>query len=149
MVGQYKYERLAYYPHMGPADVHLWNEFIEKYPTAFETCDYDVLVGQGVNVGDTANDIYAHDFRQLTQKRIDIVGYRPSEIWIIEVRPYAGASAMGHILGYKRLFQEKHPSETNINMAIITNAEQSDFAPLYKENGITLWTVGYCPDCPR
>lgn len=147
MEGTYNYEKLAYYPHMKPADVHLWNKFIDEHPDFFETCDYDVSVGEGVIAGDIENDIYARDFQQLTQKKIDVVGYKGRDVWIVEVKPNAGSGAMGQIITYGNLWSQKHPNEKYLHLAIITNQQQSDYKNIYDDQDIDLLTVGFCPEC--
>lgn len=134
---------------MKPQDVHLWEEFINQHAAFFDFCEYDVLVGNGVVAGDTENDPYAKSFQMLTQKKIDVVGYKSDQVFIVEIKPLAGASAMGQVLGYRNLWLKDNPDRDpdNVHMAIITNMPQSDFAKLYEDHKIALFEVGMCEKC--
>lgn len=134
---------------MKPADVHLWEEFIKQRPGAFDTVDYDVLGGQGVVIGDPETDPYSRSFQMLTQKKIDVVAYKGDLVEIIEIKPLAGASAMGQILAYRALWLQRHPEvDANlVSMAVITNMLQSDYEKIYSDNNIKVYIVGMCEQC--
>jgi len=145
MIGEYPFGKLDYYPHMKPEDVKLWEKFISAFPDMWETCDYDVLVGDGVVAGDVEKDQYARSFQMLTQKKIDVVVYKGNEIGIIEIKPRAGSTALGQVVGYLELWLKKHPevSPTNVFMGIVTDEPQSDYATIYANQGIRLFIVGF------
>lgn len=145
MQGKYPFSKTGYYPHMKPADIILWEKFILAFPGFFNSCDYDVLVGTGVVVGNPDTDPYSKSFQMLTQKKIDVVGYKDDKIVIIEVKPRAGSNAMGQVLSYKEMWSKDHPEVPveNIYMGVVTDEPQSDFASIYETAGIALYPVGF------
>jgi len=145
MEGKFLYSLAKSYPHMKPADVRLWEKFISAFPDLFSTVDYDVLVGEGVVINDPEIDVYSKSFQMLTQKKIDVIGYKNNDIVIIEIKPRAGANAMGQILSYKELWLKKNPGllPNEIVMAVITDELQSDFVSIYQNSGITAYEVGF------
>lgn len=147
MTGKYIYGLQSWYPHLKPNDVHLWEKFIRGNPDFFETVDYDVVVGDGVVVGDVETDVYAKSFKKLTQKKIDVVGYRENQIWIVEVKPFAGSSALGQLLSYRLLFDESSLSGEIVEMMIVTNECKAEYRRIFESHNIRVEEVGTCPYC--
>jgi hypothetical protein len=109
------------YPHMLPVEIELWDWFLATHPGLYEKYEYDVHVGKGVEIPpDTPKNI-AEMSKKLTQKRIDAVGYKEGEIGIFEVKPYAGASALGQLLTYKALFIEERRPKEMIKLYVVTD----------------------------
>jgi hypothetical protein len=100
------------YPHMLPADVEIWDRYLIDHITDYVRYDYDVHVGgsvEGLESWGAETIAMAH---ALAAKRIDVVGYRPGEICIFEVKPEAGVTAVGQLVMYEQLYQEDfHPEE--------------------------------------
>ena len=132
---------------MKPADIHLWEKFITAYPDYFSSVDYDVHVGEGEIHGDLETDKLARGFQRLTQKKIDVVGYKDGKVILTEVKPIAGSMAFGQMLAYFKLWSEKHPEVGDRGMLIITDKCQSDFAEIYADNGIKCVELGFCAGC--
>lgn len=105
MRGQYPYKPLPHYPHMKPADVAIWNRFLEKFPDEYDSVDYDVAVGTGRRYEGAADVAIVDGFEHLTRKKIDVVGYKEKSVHIIEVKPNAGASALGQAKSYELLYK--------------------------------------------
>ncbi|MBA7550359.1 hypothetical protein ES705_42871 [subsurface metagenome] len=95
---------LPKYPHLVGMDVPVWDAWIRTHGEYFTGFDYDVHVGQGLEPDKD------HDFQlqqmwvSLTQKRIDVVGYRPGEVWLIEVKDRPTVAVIGQCLSYKILY---------------------------------------------
>jgi hypothetical protein len=100
----YQAGKMSSYPHMLPADVLVWERFLDKHAAEFSGFDYDVHVGGEVEreVGWT-QEVYTMAL-SLASKRIDVVGYRGNETWIIEVKPVAGVTAIGQLVMYRDLY---------------------------------------------
>lgn len=100
----YPAEKLRKYPHMLPADVGLWERFLDKYGSRFSNFRYDVHVGGHLERSEWMGDETWAMAQVLAAKRIDAVGYRPREVWIIEVKPESGCGAIGQLVVYSMLF---------------------------------------------
>lgn len=144
---EYPFGKLEHYPHMKPVDIHLWNKFLSAQPKFGDRVDYDVLVGEGTVVGDVEQDEYVRDFQILTQKKIDAVVYKGGAVFVFEIKPFAGAHALGQVETYTTLLKHKRPDILQIRKAIITNKAQSDFAIVFEAYGIMLFEVGICSLC--
>ena len=134
-----EYKKLIKYPHLGPEDAAIWARFIAKNPGFFESVEYDVKVGEGRDYSSLPADQYSEDLQYLSFKRIDVIGFRDSEIYIIELKPQANLQAMGEALGYAQLFKEQDKTGRKILPAIITNQILPDMENIAEKNGVLIF----------
>lgn len=121
MQGRFKYGKLSKYPHMKPEDVAIWERFLLDYPEYFDTVDYDVSVGVGRMPNELTGDNVEKGWKDLTSKKIDVVGYKNNTITLIEVKPNARANALGQIWMYDELFKDQFENVGEIKNLIITD----------------------------
>ena len=130
------------YPHMMPGDKAVWDRFLEQHGDYFEGFDYDIHVGEGV--GEITG--YSEEIKKaaiaLSQKRIDAVGYRGNEVWVIEIKPHAGLSAIGQVLAYETLYNIEHETKPVTYKAIVTDRTDNDMRTLCGTMAIRLYEVG-------
>ena len=132
---------MAKYPHMLPNELRIWDRFIQVMGDRWERFEYDVHVGEGVDPGPGYPEKWRKLAIMLTQKRIDAVGYAEDGIWIFEVKPDAGLSALGQLLGYKVLFErDRKPSEP-IHLAVVTNRVFPDEKFIFDSYGVRVFVV--------
>ncbi|HDY88345.1 hypothetical protein LCGC14_0954830 [marine sediment metagenome] len=101
------YEVRRNYPHMIGEEQEVWTRFINDNPEYFDEVEYDVRVGQGVNLPDDWNIKDQRWAQQLTQKRIDVIGYKDAEIVLVEVKLRVIIGTLGQVLGYKFLYERE------------------------------------------
>ena len=130
------------YPHMLPRDKFLWDRFLAVHGTYFERFDYDIRVGEGIGKLPGYPENIQRLALALTQKRIDAVGYRGDEIWVFEIKPHAGLSAVGQVLSYETLWNKQFPSRPVYRKAIVTDFVDNDIRTLCNEYNIRLFEVG-------
>jgi hypothetical protein len=89
---------------MLPADVPLWHRFLDRYASNFERFFYNVRVG-GPDVSKIEGDEVLKRMWYLnTAKRIDAIGEKENELWIIEVASSPYLRAVGQMLTYHFLW---------------------------------------------
>lgn len=139
MPGRFKYETLSQYPHLAPNDRAIWERFMVAFQDAYESVDYDLHVGEGAEAPlDTPPDQYTENHRQLTQKRIDVTGYKKNgTVDSIEVRPNAGSSAIGSSVVNAILLRKLLP-RTDVKAVIITDHAQADIISIAAGVGIEI-----------
>jgi hypothetical protein len=87
-------------------DMPVWDRFLSTNPTLFQRIYYDVKVG-GLYPTDAGLDPkYAKMYFDVTAKRIDALGERENELWLIEVAAKPGLRATGQIMSYLALWHE-------------------------------------------
>lgn len=136
--GRYPYKKLASYPRLRPEDVIVWEKFIRMFPTKPWVIDYDVKVGLGRLPRETLETKYQKDWRDLTRKRIDVVAWATSDIFLIEVKPHAGLSAFGQALGYSELWQDLHDDGRRVHPTIICLSTDPDTARVALAAGVEI-----------
>jgi len=135
------YGKRSNYPHMKPADIAVWERFIEQNPNAYDEVAYDVVVGEGAAIPTGTEEIIAKDFKQLTQRKIDVVGFHTGAIDVIEVKPTVGFSAMGQAAGGKHLYIETYNPDIEPQAVVIAGAPGSDMETPAAAMGIKIIIV--------
>ena len=97
MTEVYEYGKRNWYPHMMPADVAIWERFIEKFPNAYNSVEYDVKVGAIPKFVTEHEDVAIQGQAPLYARKIDVVGHAGANIDIIELKPNAGMSTLGQV----------------------------------------------------
>ena len=126
MTGKYKFEILHKYPHLLGEDIPIWTSFITHYPEFFETVDYDVKVGTGVNAEVIDDKKYRSYFEELTKKRIDVIGFNNDFVTIVEVKKRVTLGTLGQILGYKYLYKIQNPDLKEVKTLILCSSVDKD-----------------------
>ena len=137
----YEYEKRPWYPNMRPEDVAIWERFIEAYPEAYKEVSYDVLVGSPPPFDTQVGDHPASDDIRLYKKKIDVVGYRPGTVDIIELKPNAGAAALGQVNGYRILYERDISANPRVSMKVITDRAGIDIPHLAEQMNVILVIV--------
>lgn len=111
---------MARYPHMLKQEMKIWEIFLAKYGRKYDRFEYDVHVGKIYpellkNQGPWLRGAFS-----IYQKRIDAVGFSPGEITIFEVKPHAGLSALGQVLGYLALYDEDFSPLEELTATVVT-----------------------------
>lgn len=134
-------EQLQKYPHLLPADVDLWERFMDRYPSFFLSLEYDVHVGGAIDVRPWWSNEDIKTFSHLASKRIDVVGHTAGEIYIIEIKPEAGVSAIGQLISYELLYKKRFGPTDPLVLCLITDFLTPDERWLTSELEIRVWVV--------
>lgn len=138
MSAVFLFKKLAWYPHMMPNDVAIWERFIENNPDAYDKVIYDFPVGSDPDFDTALGDSSGATAQALYKKRIDVVGLKGDKVDIIELKPNAGASALGQVRAYVELYK-RDVSMTPVPRAVlITDTLRSDMDTLAQALGVTL-----------
>lgn len=135
------YGKRYWYDHMGAQDVALWERFIAAYPTAYDLCQYDVAVGSVPKFDTTVNPDTAGNVERLYMRKIDVVGYKGGGMDIVEIKPRAGMSAVGQVVGYRELYVRDHKPAVTPNAVIITDRSDLDLEHVAAGQGVRVVVV--------
>jgi len=126
------------YTHMSPYECLLWDEYLFRFADFYDRFEYDVHVGEGAALPGVTEPEFLAAGKLLTQKRIDAVGSRPGEIWLYEVKPDAGLSALGQLMAYRDLYiRQFHPIES-LHLAIVTDHLNPDEEFLFRQHDVVI-----------
>lgn len=126
---------------MKPEDVMVWERFIQARPDFFSTVDYDFRVGEGAPQAPTLPENIARDGKILTQKKVDVIGYKDNDIYIIELKPTADTRALGQILAYYNLYIKDNPNARNVHKMVIAGEIERELEDVYFENDVIVELV--------
>lgn len=132
------FERRLKYPHMMPADVFIWERYIDQNPGTWERVAYDVAVGQGTPLDTIVSPETGGDINRLYQRKIDVVAEKGNTTAIIEVKPRASTAALGQVRGYMALFEREHKPSGLLVPIIVTNELLPEMDILAKDAGVIL-----------
>lgn len=132
---------LRRFPHMFPLDLAIWKRFLKKFDDNYRSFKYDIKVGEGRPPLKHWDKGTKKMQEILTKKRIDAVGFGPSFVDVIEVKPAASSSALGQIITYTALFKNTFETDLPIRPVIVTDSEEPDMRRLTDELGIILVVV--------
>lgn len=129
------------YKHMFGIDLELWERFLRRHGKYYSRFDYDVRVGRGIVLPAGYPPNIAGMAKALTQKRIDAVGYHNEEVWLIEIKPDAGLSALGQLLAYKLLYTRDVGVPKRLYLAVVTDILNPDERYLFDKNEVRYYIV--------
>lgn len=151
------------YPHMGPEEAKIWHKFLAITDLNFIRIEYDVHVGTGY-IPDYLMKEYLRRKEQyekgiitykefheieavvksitaLTQLRIDAVGETDREIWIFEVKPRAGRSALGQLEAYRFWYVRQFRPSKPVRLAVVCYDVDKNLEPIFQSKGIEVFRV--------
>ncbi|MEM4413213.1 MAG: hypothetical protein QXD59_02945 [Candidatus Caldarchaeum sp.] len=128
--------RYGPFTHLMPREVPIWRGWLLGEGAKYAPYDYDVMVGEGIELPPETTDFERRIAQILTSKRIDAVSRLPGTVHIFEVKPRAGLAAIGQVLGYVALYREKFGRNRKVQPWIITDEFQPDVKPLLDRFGI-------------
>lgn len=141
MRGQYEYKPMSSYPHMGPEDTKVWQRFVAAFPDKYDTADYDVKVGTAPAFVTRDEAGVGGDIANLYLRKIDVVAFKENHIDVIEVKPKAGFSTVGQILGYMMHWNDEHKGVGVPHAVIVAGECPLDARILADQNGVEVYIV--------
>lgn len=141
MEDTYPYEKRSWYPHMMPEDVAVWNRFIDKFPDAYETCQYDFTVGSVPDFVKADPDADQASMERLYKKKIDVVARIANNIDIIELKPTCNMSTIGQVKGYKHFYVRDVKPAVTPRPVVVCGAASQDVIEFAKDEGVEVIVV--------
>ncbi len=151
------------YPHMGPIESEIWHKFLALTSLNFIRLEYDVRVGTGFipkwleEEYRTKLELYEKGLisrreleitesiiksvSALTKLRIDVVGETRDAIWIFEVKPRAGRSALGQLESYYWWYLRQYRPSKPVRLACVCYEVDPNLKPIFEAKGIRIFTV--------
>ena len=137
-----------HYPGLIPVEADLWRAWLRDHEGEYDSFEYNVHVGEGVNVParplseDPELDRRLRDgYRQWTQKKIDVVGHRGPSMTIFEVEERPGTRALGQLLTYRRLLHAQRPPTAPTFLALVCRRCGHDMRETFVEQGVEIFQL--------
>lgn len=137
-----------WYPGLIPIEADLWRAWLREHEGEYDAFEYNVHVGQGVNVParplaeDSELDARLREaYRKWTQKKIDVVGFRGPSYTIIEIEERPGTRALGQLLAYRRLLNAQRPPTAETFLALVCFRCGHDMRETFLEHKVQIYQV--------
>jgi len=111
----------GYPPQMSANDMALWIRFRDEYAKEFKQFYFNCQVGDPILEAPDLEEEMQRVVEAVSRRRIDAVGEKELEWWLIELRANAGPGAIGSILTYKALWEEDPPDKKLVTPVIVTD----------------------------
>jgi hypothetical protein len=93
------------YPGMQLREILIWKNWLYQNSTRFDTYEYNVRLGDGVDPGPSYPDSSRRMWIANSMKRVDVIAARTGRVTIIEVEENPGLTAFGQLAGYQVLWR--------------------------------------------
>lgn len=138
-----------YYPGMGPVETAVWRAWLRLNENEWDSFDYNVRVGTGLpfsrdveTMPGAEGEAMRKMWLQLTQMRIDAVGWKVRSATLFEVKDRATAGVIGQLLSYFELFQELRRGVNDVDLACVCRSAQPDLTGIFTLQGMALFVMG-------
>lgn len=129
------------YPHMAKHDARIWERFLLRQGSQFSRVCYDLALG-GVRIAAAVGEeLTALGFQYSTALKVDAVAERSGDVWIIEVKPDAGVSAIGAALCYLELARVDRFTDRELLPAVVTDRASPDIRYCAEQLGVIVVEV--------
>ena len=129
------------YKHMLRDEAELWDRFLETSEIDYLDLLYDVHVGTLPDLPEDTSPEMERLAEAIYRKRIDVVMETVDEVWIIEVKPRAGMSALGQLLTYSELYEREFSPDKDLHLAVVCERLEQDAEDLLTLHGVDIFVV--------
>lgn len=129
------------YPGLIPVECAIWSEFVKGHPRFFNSVEYNVRVGEGVEPVASVEEQYPGLTRTLTAKRIDAVGWSDDTPTIVEVKDAARMTALGEIVTYVELYKQTFRYAGVLPVIVVCVDVDPDLVDIFADRNVDLFQV--------
>ncbi len=137
-----------HFPGLIPMESALWRVWLREHEGDFDRFEYNVHVGQGINIAPRAleddpvlQDKIRKQFQQATQKKIDVVGFQAAAMTIFEVEERPGTRALGQLLTYRELLHDQRPPTAPTTLALVARRLGTDMRKVFERSDVQISLV--------
>lgn len=124
------------FPGMAAPESAVFREWLTRHGAEYDRLDFNVRLGEGVEVGEGFSPEVKTLATTLTQKRADVVGWQGVHPTIFEVKIRASLGALGQLLGYLVLFPKTFPGAPPPHLVVLARRVDNDSAQAFAAYGV-------------
>ena len=126
------------YPHLLDQDAPVLTAYLKENGTRYSGVQFDVRIGTGRDPGQDFPENIRQMALDLSRRRIDALGQKPSSVDIIEVTGAAGTTTLGQLIAYKELYIKEYKPATPPTLVLAARSIQTDMHPAFTAAGIEI-----------
>jgi hypothetical protein len=119
-------------------DAPVLTAFLKENGARYTSVEFDVRIGTGRDPGPDFEDNIRKMGLDLSRRRIDALGYKPSGVDIIEVTNAAGTTTLGQLIAYKQLYIKDHTPAVTPHLILAARTLQTDMHAAFVAAAIEL-----------
>lgn len=104
---------------MRKSEIAIWERYLKTDDAKRYKFEYDVHVGEGVELREEEERWVRELAKWLTQLRVDVIGWADDHMAIFEVKRRGDVAAVGQLLTYKKLLQMRYRNGRKIRMVLV------------------------------
>lgn len=131
----------AAYPALNVDEVLVWKAWLVLNQQFYQSFDYNVRIGDGQDPGPSFADNIRQMAIQITQLRLDAVGYQGNIPTIFEVKRRAGPQNVGQLMTYDAVWRNKGYTQVNPRLMLVCATYNPNIMPVLRDTGINLAVV--------
>lgn len=129
---------LTQYPQLTANESQIARAWIAEHADEWDDVDFNARVGSELELGPGFSEATRRQAALLSQKRIDMVATKGSNVAIIEVKLRVSLAALGQLLGYSVLWRLENPATANINLIAIGHDALLDVVEMLHAHGASV-----------
>ena len=129
------------YKHLLPSEIAIWDRVLANPPWVIVRAEYDVHLGEGAPINPAWPEWLKSQVKAVSRKRVDVIVHTPDDIYIVEIKPRAGMSALGQVLCYRELYIAEYQPTKRVRMVVIAERAESDVPVVYRQFDVALLLV--------
>jgi len=123
-------------PGLSLPETRIAREYLTAHAGEFETVEFQVRLGQQVDIGPQYGEEYRRMAALSSQRRADLVALAADVVTIVEVKERISLSALGQLLGYRTLWQAEHPDGRRVVLVVIGSGLSPDAPEVLTAYGV-------------
>ncbi len=129
------------YPHMRSDEATIWTKFLRETNLEFDRIIYDLHLGEGQPEVPGEPPYITKLKLAVTRKRVDAIGEDADSVWIFEVKPRVGMSALGQLLSYCELYQQEYITTKEVFLIAIGEHKEPDIDDIFHLHAVNIFLV--------
>lgn len=131
----------ARFPAMQVDEILVWKGWLGSHQQDYDRFDYNTRIGNGTDPGPSINEPYRTMAIQLSQLRLDAVGWRGNQPTIFEVERRAKSRSVGQLLTYDAVWRAQRLSVSPPVLVLVCAEYDPNILPVVRETRIQLDVV--------
>jgi hypothetical protein len=117
-------------------EIPIWQDWLALHEKEYDRFEYDVRVGESIIPPPDIDANIASMAIDLAKKRIDVVAWKGNSPTIIEIKDFAGLTAIGQLVSYPILFVNEFPDAMPPSILLVAARLLPDVAFILDTYGI-------------
>lgn len=134
------------FPAMTYVESQITRHWIRAHGLEYDKIEFNVRLGEGVNLGEGYSDATRRAALLSSQKRADIVAWRGDRVDLVEVKVRINLGVIGQLLGYETLWNIEHAKTPVARKIAIGRSVLTGLDPVIRDRGIEIEVFPFVRD---